>query len=73
MQNIASVSKTLIGVSIMKLVEEDRLSLDDEANRFLPFDIVNPHFPASPILIRHLATHTSSILDDENYDRGLCL
>lgn len=66
-QNIASVSKTLIGVSLMKLVEQGKLKLDDAINNYLPFKVTNPNFPNQPITIRHLATHTSSILDTDNY------
>lgn len=66
-QNIASVSKTLIGVAIMKAVEQGKLNLAEDINKYLPFQIVNPNFPDQPITIKQLATHTSSILDSENY------
>ncbi|WP_187696500.1 serine hydrolase domain-containing protein [Xanthovirga aplysinae] len=68
-QGIASISKTLIAVSVMKLVEEGKLSLDDKINDILPFEVTNPNFSEVPITIRHLATHTSSINDAPNYDR----
>ena len=58
LQNIGSISKTFIGISLMQLVEENRIRLEDDINRYLPFKVVNPHFPTEPILIRHLArTH----------------
>lgn len=65
---LASVSKTFIGVSIMKLVEEGKLNLDDPINNFLPFEVWNPYFPETVITIRHLVTHTSSLNDD--FDDG---
>lgn len=65
--NIGSVSKTFIAVAIMKLVEEGRLSLDDEINQYLPFEIIHPKHPDVPITVRHLATHTSGIIDSKYY------
>lgn len=66
-QNIASVSKTLIGIALLKAQELGKLKLDDPINRYLPFDVVHPNFPNDTITIRHLATHTSGILDNEFY------
>lgn len=63
-QTIASVSKTFIGLSIMKLVENGHLDLDEPINNILPFKIINPHFPNDDITVRHLANHTSTINDD---------
>lgn len=67
-QNIASISKTFIGISLMKAQELGKLSLDDPINSYLPFKVINPYFPEKEITIRHLATHTSSITDTKYYD-----
>ena len=61
---VASISKTFVALSIMKLVEENKLSLDDPINSILPYKIINPHYPNIPITVRHLITHTSTIIDD---------
>jgi len=61
---VASVSKTFVALSIMKLVEEQKISLDDPINSILPYPIHNPHYPDRPITVRHLITHTSTIIDD---------
>jgi len=66
-QNIASISKTFIGVSLLKAQELGKLNLDDPINNYLPYEVKNPHYPDVPITIRHLATHTSSILDTDYY------
>lgn len=66
-QNIASISKTFIGISLLKAQELGRLHLDDPINMYLPFQVKNPYFPDDRITIRQLATHTSSILDTEFY------
>ncbi len=61
--NIGSISKTFTGVALMRAVEDGKLSLDEDINRYLPFKIVNPHTPDEKITLRHLATHTSGITD----------
>ncbi|GAA3511831.1 serine hydrolase domain-containing protein [Aquimarina addita] len=67
LQPIASVSKTFIGLALMKAQEKGLLHLDDPVNKYLPFKVQNPHFPDIDITIRQLAIHTSSIIDTENY------
>ena len=69
-QIIASITKTLVGVALMKVVEEGKLTLDDKVNDLLPFQVVNPYFPNTPITIQQLATHTSSIGESDKFDKG---
>ncbi|WP_271782946.1 serine hydrolase domain-containing protein [Aquimarina algiphila] len=69
-QNIGSVSKTFIGVALMKAIELEKLTLDMPINEILPFAVNNPKYPDVPITVKHLATHTSSILDTENYNKS---
>ncbi|SFR92869.1 CubicO group peptidase, beta-lactamase class C family [Dyella sp. OK004] len=66
-QPVGSISKTLIGVSAMQLVESGALTLDADVNTALPFAVRNPGFAATPITLRQLATHTSSITDREPF------
>jgi len=61
--NIASITKTFTGVCLMKAVEEKKLSLDDDINKYLPFKVVNPYHPNEIITLRNLSTHTSSLAD----------
>lgn len=61
--NVGSIAKTFTGVAMMRAVQEGKLSLDEDINRYLPFRVENPHRPASTITLRHLATHTSGITD----------
>ena len=67
-QNIASISKTFIGIALMKAQEQGVLDLDDAVNKYLAFEVINPHFPTDTITIRQLASHTSSIRDTDVYD-----
>ncbi len=67
-QNIASISKVVLGLTLAKAIEDGHLSLDDDINNYLDFKVRNPQHPEVPVLVRHLSTHTSSILDDGYYD-----
>lgn len=69
-QNIASVSKTMIAVSIMKAVDQGKVDLDADINEYLPFEVRNPNYPDVAITLRQLATHTSSIMDSDDYMRS---
>ncbi|WP_234859114.1 serine hydrolase domain-containing protein [Aquimarina aquimarini] len=62
-QNIGSVSKTFIGIALLKAQELGKLNLDDPINDYLPFQVVNPYYPNDTITIRQITTHTSSIRD----------
>ncbi|MBA4155182.1 serine hydrolase [Flavobacterium sp.] len=66
-QNIASVSKTFVGIAMLKAQELGKLKLDDPISKYLPYKIENPKFRQTPITIRQLVTHTSSIRDNEEY------
>ena len=69
-QNIASISKTFIGIALLKAQELGKLNLDEPINKYLLFDVNNPYFPNEQITIRQLATHTSSIKDPSRYEKN---
>ena len=58
-QRIGSITKTMVGMCTMALVDEGRLSLDDRVVDLLP-DITF-HGPAETLAVRHLVTHTGGI------------
>jgi CubicO group peptidase (beta-lactamase class C family) len=47
-----------------------KLNLDDPINNYLPYQVKNPNHPNVSITIRHLATHTSSIMDTDFYGKS---
>jgi CubicO group peptidase (beta-lactamase class C family) len=63
-QNIGSVSKTLIAFALMKGLELGYFTLETNINDVLPFKVINPNHPKDIITIRELATHTSGIIDN---------
>ena len=62
---IASISKTVTGVALLRLYEEGKFGLDDSINDYLSFNVKNPN-SSIPITFRMLLTHSSSILDGDN-------
>ena len=67
MYRIASISKLVTTLGVMRLVEEDKLDLDGDVSAYLGWRLRNPHFPDAPITLRMLLTHTSSLRDDGGY------
>ncbi|MEO3402415.1 serine hydrolase domain-containing protein [Mucilaginibacter sp. CAU 1740] len=63
-QNIGSVSKTLIAVALMKAIELKYFTLETDINDVLPFKVINPNDPNGKITIRQLTNHTSGIVDN---------
>lgn len=72
-QNLGSVSKAVVGLALVKAIENEELSMDAPVNVILPFEVMNPHFKDHPILVRHLADHTSTILDSKHYGKTYVL
>ncbi|MEM6877480.1 MAG: serine hydrolase domain-containing protein, partial [Bacteroidota bacterium] len=68
LQNIGSISKTFIGISLQQAVDRGLLDWDTPINDILPFDVVHPKYADQPILISHLASHTAGINDGDDYD-----
>lgn len=58
---IASISKSFGATAIMQLVDEGKISLDDDAQKYLPFPLRHPEYPGTVITVRMLLNHTSSI------------
>jgi CubicO group peptidase (beta-lactamase class C family) len=64
-QPIGSVSKTFIGLAVMKAIEMGYFTMETDINTLLPFKVVNPNFSNDQIKIKHLVTHTSSLIDKD--------
>jgi len=64
---IASISKSFTVTSLMQLVEQKKISLNDDVSKLIGFTIRNPKFPDKVITLRMLLSHTSSINDSQGY------
>jgi CubicO group peptidase (beta-lactamase class C family) len=59
----ASVSKLVVALGVMRLVEQGRLDLDSDVSEGLGWALRNPALPDVPITYRMLLSHTSGLQD----------
>lgn len=67
MYRIASISKLITALGVMRLVEDGALKLDADVSDYLGYPLRNPYFPRVPITLRMLLTHRASITDEAGY------
>lgn len=70
---IASVSKVIVALAAMKLVEEGKLDIYEDVSKYLGFTLRNPNYPDKKITLEQIMTQTSSLTDgfddpDKGYD-----
>jgi CubicO group peptidase (beta-lactamase class C family) len=64
---IASITKLHVALGVMKLVEQGKLDLDRDVSEWLGWQLRNPKFPETPITLRLLLSHRSSLRDGVDY------
>jgi CubicO group peptidase (beta-lactamase class C family) len=65
---VASVSKLVVAIGVMKLVEQGKLDLTSDVSPWLGWPLRNPAFPNRPITLGMLLSHTSSVREhDDDY------
>lgn len=65
-----SITKTFIGVLVLKLVEQGKLDLDDSLEKWLPVEVLDGVENARQSTVRMLLNHTTGIadvIDDSNF------
>lgn len=60
-QRIASISKVILGMETMARLQAGDVSLDEPIGTYWGRDIKNPYYPDTPVTLRTLITHTSSL------------
>jgi CubicO group peptidase (beta-lactamase class C family) len=60
---IGSTSKLFTWTAVMQLVEQGKLDLDTNVNKYLDFKIPDT-YPKQPITLRHIMTHTPGFEED---------
>ena len=63
---IASISKLVTALGVMRLVDQGKLDLDRDVSDYLGYRLRNPAFPDRKITLRLLLSHQSSLLDGED-------
>ncbi|MBM3414688.1 MAG: beta-lactamase family protein [Bacteroidetes bacterium] len=64
---IASISKSFTATALLQLVEQKRISLDDDVSNLIGFTVRNPSYPEKIISLRLLLSHRSSLNDSQGY------
>ena len=64
---VASISKLVTAIGVMRLVEAGTLDLDADVSDALGWTLRNPAFPDTPITLRLLLSHRSSLTDAAGY------
>lgn len=64
---IASISKLVVALGVMRLVESGQLDLDADVSDLLGWKLRNPRWPMVPITLRLLLSHRSSLTDSAGY------
>lgn len=69
---IASISKVIVAIGLLKLYEQNLVDLDEDISKYLGFKVRNPKYPDVLITLRMILTQTSSIIDDGIIENGIC-
>lgn len=64
---VASISKLVVAIAVLRLVEQGKLDLDADVSQTLGWTLRNPAFPEVPITLRQLLSHRSSLTDTIDY------
>jgi CubicO group peptidase (beta-lactamase class C family) len=64
---IASISKLVVAIGVMRLVEAGRLDLDRDVSGWLGYRLRHPGFPDRQITLRLLLSHRSGLVDSASY------
>lgn len=65
---VASVSKMVTAIGVMKLVDEGKLDLRRDVSEYLGWSLRNPSFPDRPINLTMILSHTASVREhDDDY------
>jgi len=58
---IASVTKMVSGIGLMQLAEQGLVDLDADISTYFGYTIANTYYPDTPITLRQLMSHTSTL------------
>lgn len=64
---IASISKLIVALGVMRMVEADELDLDRDVSDYLGWSLRNPNQPEVPVTLRRLLSHRAGLRDAGDY------
>jgi len=67
---VASVTKMVSAVGILQLMEQGLVDLDEDIGTYFGYEIANTYYPDTPITLRQLMSHTSTVSEKGGYSNG---
>jgi CubicO group peptidase (beta-lactamase class C family) len=64
---VASISKLVTAIGVMRMVEAGQLNLDQDVSEVLGWRLRHPGYPDTPITLRLLLSHRSGVTDAAGY------
>ena len=64
---VASITKLVVALGVMRMVEARALDLDRDASDYLGWRLRNPGFPDAKVTLRMLLSHTAGVRDANDY------
>ena len=64
---IASISKLVMALAALSLVDEGKVALDEDVSPYLGWQVRHPDYPDSPVTLAQLLMHRSGLRDDAGY------
>lgn len=64
---IASISKLIMALTALRLVDEGKLDLDRDVSDYLGWEVRSPYHPDAPVTLAHLLSHRAGLSDKAGY------
>lgn len=64
---IASISKLIMALTALRLVDEGKVDLDRDVSDYLEWTLRSPHHPDAPVTLAHLLSHRAGLSDKAGY------
>ncbi len=64
---IASISKLIMALTALRLVDEGKLNLDRDVSDYLGWKLRSPYHPDAPVTLAHLLSHRAGLSDKSGY------
>jgi CubicO group peptidase (beta-lactamase class C family) len=64
---IASISKLVMALTALRLVDEGKLDLDRDVSDYLGWTVRSPYHPEAPVTLTHLLMHRAGLSDAGGY------
>ena len=64
---IASISKLIMALTALRLVDEGKVDLDRDVSDYLGWKVRSPYYPDVPVTLSHLLSHRAGLSDKAGY------